>query len=269
MENVGKVFSTKEALESYLEHLGWGTWRPRYIVQHHTGAPSLKTWNSWQTRSVPVTDEQWLKNLQSYYEGLGWSAGPHFFFTPKHYCVLTPPTRRGVHAVSFNASSWGVECVGDFDSEIPPLGLLQHYAMGFAVLFESLGLEPAPFQRGVRGLHFHRDDPKTTKTCPGRNISKDSMIQLIEKFMQEGQKETPMESVGQTEVLKTFGVVNATPDLNLRADASAKAPVLGILPHGEKVIVTKSAMNGTTKWLQVDVPSLSLVGWVSARYVDL
>jgi hypothetical protein len=88
---------------------------------------------------------------------LGWSAGPHFFFTLR---LVAADRARRVHAVSFNAVSWGVECVGDFGREKFDGAVRDKY--------------------GVRRLHFRRDDPKTTKTCPGKGVDKAALIKLVQ-----------------------------------------------------------------------------------------
>lgn len=184
--NVGECFSTAEEFLVYLKGIKFGAWRPQFITMHHTGAPNLKTWQDWQTRAKPVSDEQWLKNLAKYYgDTMKWSAGPHFFFTPKNFCVLSPPTARGVHAVSFNAMSWGVECVGDFDREKFDGEIRGKYVEGLACLHIATGLKLLPFEKKVRGLHFHRDDPKTTKTCPGKGIDKAALIKLVQAKIDE------------------------------------------------------------------------------------
>jgi hypothetical protein len=180
---VGRCFETAADFLAYLQGLKFGTWRPKFVTMHHTGAPDLKTWQGWQARAKPVSDEQWMRNLAGYYGSLGWSSGPHFFITPKHYCVLSDPTKRGVHAVSFNALSWGVEVVGDFDRERLTGDYLDWVASGIAAMHTGAGLQPAPYKFKVSGLHFHRDDPKTSKTCPGKSIVKGTMADLISKKM--------------------------------------------------------------------------------------
>jgi hypothetical protein len=263
--NVGKCFPTAEGFLAYLEALQFGAWRPRFITMHHTGAPDLKTWQGWQTRSKPVSDVQWLKNLAVYYGGLGWSAGPHFFFTPKNFCVLSPPTARGVHAVSFNAMSWGVECVGDFDREAFDGAVRDKYVEGLACLHIATGLQLEPFEKKVRGLHFHRDDPKTTKTCPGKKVLKPALIKLVQaKIAAMTGGDHPAEQVDTVPVKKDrVGTVNAPDDLNVRAAASAKAPVVKSLKNGTSITIIGEAMNGDTKWFAVDG------GFVAARYVNL
>lgn len=265
---VGKCFSKAEVFEDYLSGLKFAAWRPRYVVMHHTGAPDLKTWQGWQTRPKPVTDTQWMLNLQKYYEGLGWQRAPHFFFTPTHYCVLSLPTERGTHAVSFNSNSWGVECVGDFDRE-PFETVADRYADGLAALHIAAGLTPRPYERGVRGLHFHRDDPKTNKTCPGQRVEKAKLIPLIESKMETMTGgDHPQEQERSILTVTTRGIVNVPVGdfLNVRASASAKSPVVAVFKPGAEVSISGEADNSGTKWLRVDIPG-DADGWVSARFI--
>lgn len=262
---VGKCFPTSAEFMAYLDGLKFGAWRPRFVTMHHTGAPNLKTWRDWQARAKPVSDQQWLKNLAAYYGNeMGWSAGPQFFFTPNNFCVLSPPTARGVHAVSFNAVSWGVECVGDFDVEKFEGPIRDKYIEGLACLHIASGLQLAPYQRGVRGLHFHRDDPKTTKTCPGRNVDKGTVVKAVQaKIIAMTGGDHPAEQVKPVAVKKDrIGIVN-TDGLNVRLSASAKAPAVKSLKKGTAVTITGEAKNGDTVWLAI------AGGFVSARYVDL
>lgn len=260
---VGKCFPTAAGFLAYLEALKFGAWRPRFVTMHHTGAPDLATWRGWQTRAKPVSDEQWLKNLAGYYGGLGWSAGPHFFFTPNNFCVLSSPTVRGVHAVSFNAQSWGLECVGDFDREKFDGAVRDKYVEGLACLYIATGFQLAPFERGVHGLHFHRDDPKTTKTCPGKGVDKAVLIKLVQaKILELTGGDHPAEQVKPTVKKDRTGIIN-TDGLNVRLSASSKAPAVKSLKKGAAVTITGEAMNGDTKWFAI------AGGFVAARYVDV
>lgn len=261
---VGKCFPTAAAFLDYLEGLKFGVWRPRYVTMHHTGAPDLKTWRGWQTRAKPVSDEQWLKNLAQYYgETMRWSSGPQFFFTPNNFCVLSPPTARGVHAVSFNSNSWGVECVGDFDREPFEGAVKAKYVEGLACLHLATGLPLAPFERGARGLHFHRDDPKTSKTCPGRHVAKADMIASVQAKMIElsGGGEHVDEHVDEHALKMTATGVVLEDDLNVRLDASQKAPSIKQLPKGATVEIFGEKKNGETLWYK------TAEGFVSARFV--
>lgn len=270
---VGTCFPTAAAFLAYLDTIRFGAWRPRFVTMHHTGGPSLATWKTYAhgSRKVPITDPQWMKNLAGYYGNeLGWSAGPHFFFTPDNFCVLSPPDRRGVHAVSFNATSWGVECVGDFDSETFAPELAQRYAEGLACLHVALGISPDPYLFNTRGLHFHRDDPKTSKTCPGRNVDKAAMVALIKAQMERLTGAAAHDDDDPPPAVVPFrrkGRVNVAAGdfLAVRDEPSAKSPETRRLAPGEVIDIIGEATNGTTRWFKI--ASADGGDFVAARYV--
>jgi len=266
---VGKCFKTAPEFLAYLDGIKFGAWRPRYVTMHHTGAPSLKTWRGYGNRPVPITDEKWMRNLAGYYGNeLGWSAGPHFFFTPDNFCVLSLPDRRGVHAVSFNANSWGLECVGDFDTEPFDGAVKAKYIEGLACLHLATGLSLDPYVFKTSGLHFHRDDPKTSKTCPGKKVDKADVIRLVKAKMAEMTGGAHEDDVPPPHVAKTnrTGVVNvaANDTLNVRDEPSGKSPVVKVLLRGDKVTVTGEAKNGDTLWYEVEGGD-----YVAARFVTI
>ena len=270
---VGKCFPTADKFSAYLDTIQFSAWRPKFVTMHHTGGPSLATWRTYAhgTRKVPITDEQWMKNLAAYYGNeMKWSAGPHFFFTPDNFCVLSLPNKKGVHAVSFNAMSWGVECVGDFDSEPFTADLANRYAEGLACLHSALGITPGPYRFQTSGLHFHRDDPKTKKTCPGKKVSKDRMIELVSAKMAEmngasHEDDDPVPPVVPTTHTQRGAVNVAANDfLNVRDEPSGKSPVVRVLHRADPVSIIGEVQNGDTLWYK-------LVGsdYVAARYVTL
>ena len=267
---VGKCFDTAAKFLDYLDDIKFtNAWTPKFVTMHHTGGPSLKTWEGYGNRPKPITDEQWMKNLAGYYGNeMKWSAGPHFFFTPKNFCVLSLPNKRGVHAVSFNATSWGVECVGDFDSEAFTEALANRYAEGLACLHVAAGLEPDNYLRNVRGLHFHRDDPKTSKTCPGKRVNKENMVALIEAKMAQiapGAHEDDNPVPPSVPVPSKRGVINVAADdfLNIRDEPSGKSPVVKVLHRGDPVAVVGEVNNGGTLWYHI------AEGWAAARFVKV
>lgn len=275
---VGKCFPTVDGFMTYLRSIKFGAWRPAYVTMHHTGNPDLAIWRSYGNRAKPITDAQWMSNLATYYAtNLGWSSGPQFFITPDNFCVLSLPERSGVHAVSFNANSWGVECVGNFDKGKDKLTpeLLDKYAMGMAALHVAAGLQPDPYKFKRSGLHFHRDDPKTTKTCPGSSIAKATMVKAIQDRMQMLIAGTPLPKEIQAQPVtkpvaksQSGTVVNVPKGdtLNIRAGAGQQSPVVGTLKPGASVEITGSAMNGKTKWFSIDLPG-DADGWVSSLFV--
>lgn len=295
IEVVGKLFTNGADFLAYLQALKWGAWRPKYVTVHHTASPDLATWNGYQKatgKRGPITDDQWLRNLGVYYANPqysggklikgAWSAGPHFFVTPAHIGVLTPPTTRGIHAASFNHNSWGVEIVGYYDkgskddwqkSLARPLAL-----EALAAMHAALGIEPdAPFSYAKTGLHFHRDDRATSKTCPGTQIEKPALIVDIERLLARLTDATPSAvSDDHPEEKITPKVPNIAPlpavvfgvaagdFLNVRADASARSPIVRTLINGDKVAVEGHKMNGQTKWLDIGDDE-----WVTAQFVRL
>ena len=167
--NVGRVWT----VESFREYLK-GIKRPSYaksVTIHHTGAPTL-------AQRPKGFLAQHILNIQSYYKSLGWSRGPHLFIDEDQIFGMTPLTVPGIHAVSFNRSSIGIEVLGDYDSEDPLTGrglaCMKNTAACAKALFEWLDI---PINETT--LKFHRDDPKTSKTCPGKKVKKDWFISLM------------------------------------------------------------------------------------------
>jgi hypothetical protein len=184
MQIVGKSFRTPDAFAKYVDGVTFNIWRPRFVVVHNTSAPDLKNYADWQTHKVPVTDEQWARNLKGYYEGLGWSAGPHLFVTPKSIIVFSPLNARGTHTPSWNSISWGVETVGEFQRDPFDNGVRDNLVAALGILHAKAGLQPLPYELGVRGLHFHKEDKKTThRTCPGKNMVKDDLIKRVQAYI--------------------------------------------------------------------------------------
>jgi len=168
MKIVGKGFS-REAFEAYVGGVELEAWVPELIVVHHTAAPSLAM------RPKGFT-AQHMENLAHYYgTELGWSAGPHLFVDDHLIWVFSPLDRRGVHAKSFNRLGWGIEMLGDFDSEDPwsgrGLAVLENTRAAIAALDARLPRRPM--------IKFHREDAYTNKTCPGTRIGKEEFLEFL------------------------------------------------------------------------------------------
>ncbi len=65
---VGKSFAPDD-FEKYIGTVTFNVWRPRFVVVHNTSVPNRSTWDGWQTRNPPITDEKWAKNLEGFYKG--------------------------------------------------------------------------------------------------------------------------------------------------------------------------------------------------------
>jgi hypothetical protein len=173
---VGRGF-TPESFETYCETLTWSAWRPKFIVLHNTGAPSLAQRPQGFTRTH-------IANLEAYYrDDRKWSAGPHLFVDDKQIWVFTPLTVSGVHSPSWNSIALGLEMLGDYDKDAFDKGrgaaVRDNAVAAMATLSAVLGLDPA-------SMKLHREDPATTHACPGKNVRKWDVIQRVQdKILEE------------------------------------------------------------------------------------
>jgi hypothetical protein len=167
---------TAQEFRQYLDSLQFTTFNPTFVTLHHTAAPSL-------AQRQKGFEPQHLLNLRDYYQNtLGWSGAPHLFIDDQQdgIIVFQRMDRRGVHAVSFNSKSWGVEMLGYYDIEPFDSGrgaVVRDNAMrALAIMCERLGVD-------ADTIKFHRDDPKTKKTCPGTLVKKQDVISRVHTLM--------------------------------------------------------------------------------------
>ncbi len=170
---IGKAFSQHD-FEAYCQSLKWQTWRPSFIVLHNTEVPSLAE------RPNGFT-EQSMTNFVAYYrDEKGWSAGPHLFIDDRAIWVFTPLTASGVHSPSWNLVALGVEMLGNYEKESFNAGRGQQVranaVSAMATLSAVLGLDPGT-------MRLHREDPKTTHLCPGKDVDKGRVIQEVRDLM--------------------------------------------------------------------------------------
>lgn len=171
--NVGKVW-TPELFGQYLKTIKPPAWAEA-VCLHHTASPSLaqrpKGWTI-----------QHIVNMRDFYKGMGWKSGPHLYTDEDQVFGMTPLIETGVHAISFNRSTIGIEALGYYSKggENPFSGrgleVWQTTAEITRQLLQWLGLEA-----NEKTVLFHRDDPKTSKDCPGAQITKQWVLSLINK----------------------------------------------------------------------------------------
>lgn len=157
------------------EYLPWLAEQPRAqwahgITMHHTASPSLAQ------RPVGLS-AQHIANMRDYYiREKEWSTGPHLFVDDRMVSGLTPLSLPGTHARSYNGTHIGVEVLGDYDSESPTEGrgavCWWHAALVVAGLVQWLQID-------VERVNFHRDDPRTAKSCPGRLVTREWFLGLV------------------------------------------------------------------------------------------
>ncbi len=165
------VSHTPASFDAYCHTLHWTAWRPSFFVLHNTGVPSLAQRPSGLTK-------QHIQNLEAFYRDKnGWSAGPHLFVDDKQIWVFTPLTVSGVHSPSWNNVALGLEMLGDFDTESFSAGrglkVRKNAVAAMATLSSVLGFDP-------ESMRLHREDPKTTHACPGKNVRKLEVIQEVQ-----------------------------------------------------------------------------------------
>lgn len=168
---VGKVWDPKsfdEYVEENRESMGWASG----VTVHHTAVPDMRQ----RPRGFKV---QHMHNLAHFYgEELGWSAGPHLFVDEDQIFGLSPLSAPGTHARSFNRTHIGIEVLGNYDIENPVAGrglsCWRTAAAAVAALLDGLHLSES-------SVNFHRDDPKTSKTCPGKLVTKPWFLRLVEE----------------------------------------------------------------------------------------
>ena len=162
-----------DAFEEYVSQISFTTWLPQFVVLHNTQIPKLSDWH----------DEPGPSRMNAfvdyYRDDQGWSGGPHLFVADDLIWVFTPLTMPGVHAPSWNQVAWGVEMVGDYDTEPLGVGVRVNVLSALATLHAARGLDPAT-------LRLHKEDPLTTHTyCPGANVDKAQMIAGVRALLAE------------------------------------------------------------------------------------
>lgn len=159
----------RASLRAYLAKLTPPAWC-KGVTFHHTAEPDLamrpKGWSAQLMRYVS----------EGYTNDRGWDRGPHFYPDDDEVWGLTPPTEKGIHAASFNSTHLGIEVLGNYDKHDDAksgrgLACWKTAFWTAAEILKWLGLQPLSTT-----INFHRDDPKTTKSCPGTDISKEWVI---------------------------------------------------------------------------------------------
>lgn len=183
-----QIVGTKLSLEDFKKYVAsyaFGSIKPTSLVVHHTWSPTKAQWQG--AKSV--------QGLKTYYEGKGWSAGPHLFVSEDGIWLFTPMKDVGIHAGEGNATwltplgrktqgfvkplggrlldySIGIEVVGDYDAEKWSGETYKNAVGAIKCLMETLKLS-------TEGVLFHRDWPSAKKSCPGWAITKEWLGQQL------------------------------------------------------------------------------------------
>jgi hypothetical protein len=191
----GKPY-TRAQLAAHIDTCDFSNWKhkdgsrgkPAFITLHNTSIPTIQLWLSWS----PAKRQQYILNMQPYYEHMGWRGGPHFFVAPQDdICAFgfNDLMAAGTHASCFNNVSIGIEMVGEFDSEAfdsgPGAQVADNAIYLMALLHNKIGITPAPYGYNQRGLHFHIECKADNHDCPGRLVLKPDVVARVTAKMAE------------------------------------------------------------------------------------
>lgn len=172
-QNVGKVW-TPDSFGEYLKTIKPPTWA-KGVCLHHAWQPSL----SQRPQGLQIRH---IENMRSFYQGMGWSRGPHLFCDEDQVFGMTPLSETGNHAIPFNSSTIGIEALGNYSKggEDPKSGrglqVWQTMASTTKLILEWMNLKATE-----KTVLFHREG-KTSKDCPGAQIDKKWVLSLINQL---------------------------------------------------------------------------------------
>ena len=149
-----------------------GAFKPSMVVLHNTAVPSLAQRPNGFSAGSMVDLRHYYAHVQK------WNGGPHLFIDPTTIWLFVALGNKGTHSPSWNGVAWGVEMLGDYASEPFDTGrgaqVRNNAVVALAAMFARLGVQPDD-------THFklHKEDPRTTHSCPGKNVSKDAVRKLV------------------------------------------------------------------------------------------
>ena len=202
---------TREEFRTYVAGLKWNDWKPTIPYAHNTGVPSLKQWEAMGNTS----QERFGANLNSYYKGLTWHAGPAAVACPNYIWALCDFTLPGVAQSCSNSIAWAIEHVGNYctggDDPFTGEGLKvwENGAWAIAVIAEAVGWgDLSDYIFNKKGLHFHHDCAKDHHACPGNLITKTWLLPMIAEFRKQI-KASPI-TINNPPVSHLFNLTTAT-----------------------------------------------------------
>ncbi len=215
----GKPY-TRAQLVAHINACDFATWlrkdgsrgKPAFITLHNTSSPDIKLWLSW----APAKRQQYILNMQPYYEKMGWRGGPHFFVPPQDdICAFgfNDLMAAGTHASCFNNVSIGIEMVGEFNYDKfdsgPGAQVADNAVYLMALLHNKIGLTPNPYVYDQRGLHFHIECKADNHDCPGSMVHKPDVVGRVAAKMAELAEPAPAIAAALLDDEKTNPVMAA------------------------------------------------------------
>ena len=248
----------RDELQTMISGIKIVDWKPKFPTLHNTGDPSLARWK----RYGATPQERWGANLNNYFQGMGWHAGPHFVCCPDYIWYLSDLAEDGVSVSCWNHSTVGIEMVGDYEvgSDDFTTGdgarVRDNAVFLLAVLCRKFGWRIDDYVQGASGLHFHKECPQDHHACPGSKVSKSSIIQLVKAQLAQFSAPVATGTPAATAV--------AGPEIMSVEDIQGALNRLGANPqldvNGEYDGATKAAVTAFQKAHDCDVD-----GWVGPQ----
>lgn len=179
---VGVRFTPEEFLQYVKSNVvpalkGRLSFKPTFIVLHNTAVPSIAQ------RRTGFTREHMYGLARYYGMDQGWRSGPHLFVDQNGIWVFSPLDKVGTHSPCYNAKSWGIEQLGDFETESYDSGdgarIRENAVAAVAILTIAGNIKKGP-QNANNPIRFHKEDHCTTHHCPGDHCVKDEIISSVE-----------------------------------------------------------------------------------------
>ena len=121
-----------------------------------------------------------MEGLAHYYGVTqGWWSGPHLFVDQNGIWVFSRLDQAGTHSPCYNAKSWGIEQLGNFDFESYDTGAgakIRDNAMSAVAILSIAGNITAGPKNKNNPFRFHKEDKCTTHVCPGTHCDKKEII---------------------------------------------------------------------------------------------
>lgn len=161
MNIIGQSF-TPEQFQVYVQGLNLPKcgWQGEFIVLHNTSVPSLAQ------RPDGFSHDNMLALADYYQNTMHWHAGPHLFIDDHFIWAFSPLTSPGVHSPAWNNISYGIEQLGEYETEeyggsVRGSAVRANAVAAMAIICHAVGIDS-------HSMHLHREDPITThKSCPG------------------------------------------------------------------------------------------------------
>lgn len=185
---------TRAQWQAHVNALVWTNFssthtKPIGVTLHNTWRPLIADWTETDPGRINA-----LNGLKSYYEGMGWHAGPHGFISRDYISGFSPLTAWGIHSTCFNKSHLGFEMVGDYEIGGEPFDsgpgamVRDNAVFAIAAIMNKLALTPE------KDLVFHRDCTADHHACPGSAVNKGDIEARIRSMMTKLSEPPPPEN---------------------------------------------------------------------------